>query len=438
MNSSNKKLAVLIDADNAPADCIEDLLEEIAKYGTATVKRIYGDWSHGLLQWKAALLPHAIIPVQQFAYTKGKNATDMALVIDAMDLLYSGNFDGFCLVSSDSDFTRLASRIRESGLAVYGFGEQKTPESFRKACDKFIYIEVFRPQKTNAPKTTNKTKTTNENKNQNNINNLTQLIKRAVKETADDFGWANLGPIGSHINKINPEFDSRLYGFSKLSELIKSLELFETRTDNNQLQIRQRKNEKNDTKPNPETNKQPENHAPTLEELSAQIEKIIQQNTLQQGEKAQWATLNAVGQQLKNEQPQLNLKTYGHNRLSSLIKAIKHFECEGNYVRIKPKTTVPSKINSKNESPNKSTDKQRSFSKLILLTQEIIVQHADSDGWAAAAKVAKQLEQDIDTIEQGFASGQDIIHAIYDEWIEKKKVGRGERLRINKPFKINN
>ena len=144
---ANKKLAVLIDADNAPADIIDRLLEEVAKYGIASVKRIYGDWSHGLSKWKAALLPHAIIPVQQFAYTKGKNATDMALVIDAMDLLYSGNFDGFCIVSSDSDFTRLASRLRESGLTVYGFGEKKTPEAFRKACDKFIYTEIFRPEK---------------------------------------------------------------------------------------------------------------------------------------------------------------------------------------------------------------------------------------------------------------------------------------------------
>lgn len=127
MSTSNKKLAVLIDADNAPADSIDEMLEEIAKYGIASVKRIYGDWSHGLSKWKAVLLPHAIIPVQQFAYTKGKNATDMALVIDAMDLLYSGNVDGFCIVSSDSDFTRLASRIRESGLTVYGFGEKKRP-----------------------------------------------------------------------------------------------------------------------------------------------------------------------------------------------------------------------------------------------------------------------------------------------------------------------
>ena len=223
---ANKKLAVLIDADNAPADIIDRLLEEIAKYGIASVKRIYGDWSHGLSKWKAALLPHAIIPVQQFAYTKGKNATDMALVIDAMDLLYSGNFDGFCIVSSDSDFTRLASRLRESGLTVYGFGEKKTPEAFRKACDKFIYTEIFRPEKQRQEKEKNSGKNTPAA-----APDALSLLKRAVRENADDLGWANLGPIGSYISKINPDFDSRLYGYGKLSDLIKSFDIFEHRTD---------------------------------------------------------------------------------------------------------------------------------------------------------------------------------------------------------------
>lgn len=233
---ANKKLAVLIDADNAPADIIDRLLEEVAKYGIASVKRIYGDWSHGLSKWKAALLPHAIIPVQQFAYTKGKNATDMALVIDAMDLLYSGNFDGFCIVSSDSDFTRLASRLRESGLTVYGFGEKKTPEAFRKACDKFIYTEIFRPEKQRQEKEKNSGKNTPAA-----APDALSLLKRAVRENADDLGWANLGPIGSYISKINPDFDSRLYGYGKLSDLIKSFDIFEHRTDNNQLQVRRRK-----------------------------------------------------------------------------------------------------------------------------------------------------------------------------------------------------
>ena len=196
---ANKKLAVLIDADNAPADIIDRLLEEIAKYGIASVKRIYGDWSHGLSKWKAALLPHAIIPVQQFAYTKGKNATDMALVIDAMDLLYSGNFDGFCIVSSDSDFTRLASRLRESGLTVYGFGEKKTPEAFRKACDKFIYTEIFRPEKQRQEKEKNSGKNTPAA-----APDALSLLKRAVRENADDLGWANLGPSAATSAKSTP------------------------------------------------------------------------------------------------------------------------------------------------------------------------------------------------------------------------------------------
>ncbi|EIG30317.1 NYN domain protein [Neisseria sicca VK64] len=237
---ANKKLAVLIDADNAPADIIDRLLEEVAKYGIASVKRIYGDWSHGLSKWKAALLPHAIIPVQQFAYTKGKNATDMALVIDAMDLLYSGNFDGFCIVSSDSDFTRLASRLRESGLTVYGFGEKKTPEAFRKACDKFIYTEIFHPEKQRQEKEKNSGKN-NPAAEESAAPDVLSLLKRAVRENADDLGWANLSLIGSYISKINPDFDSRLYGYGKLSDLIKSFDIFEHRTDNNQLQVRRRK-----------------------------------------------------------------------------------------------------------------------------------------------------------------------------------------------------
>jgi len=235
---ANKKLAVLIDADNAPADIIDRLLEEIAKYGIASVKRIYGDWSHGLSKWKAALLPHAIIPVQQFAYTKGKNATDMALVIDAMDLLYSGNFDGFCIVSSDSDFTRLASRLRESGLTVYGFGEKKTPEAFRKACDKFVYTEIFRPEKQRQEKEKNNGKNHPAAEESAAAPDAPPLLKRARRQNPDDPRRAHPRPIGSYISKINPDFDSRLYGYGKLSDLIKSFDIFEHRTDNNQLQVR--------------------------------------------------------------------------------------------------------------------------------------------------------------------------------------------------------
>jgi len=182
------RLAVLIDADNAQPSIIEGLLAEVAKYGTAHVKRAYGDWTGTSLRgWKDQLLAQSIQPIQQFAYTKGKNATDAAMVIDAMDLLYSGRFDGFCIVSSDSDFTRLAARIRESGLTVYGFGERKTPKPFVAACDKFIYIE-----------------------------NLTY----------DEDGWAALATVGNILTNQRPDFDSRTYGYAKLSDLIEATTLF--------------------------------------------------------------------------------------------------------------------------------------------------------------------------------------------------------------------
>jgi len=217
------KLAVLIDADNAQPSIIDGLLSEIANYGTANVKRIYGDWtSSGLKGWKDVLLNYSIQPIQQFAYTKGKNATDSAMIIDAMDLLYSENFNGFCIVSSDSDFTRLASRIRESGLTVYGFGEQKTPQAFVSACDKFIYTEVLRA-KTNESDAIKK-RSTNELKQD---TKLINLIRNAVEASSDESGWAHLGPVGSNIAKQAPDFDPRNYGYAKLGELVSATSLFE-------------------------------------------------------------------------------------------------------------------------------------------------------------------------------------------------------------------
>ncbi|MBB3225527.1 uncharacterized LabA/DUF88 family protein [Luteibacter sp. Sphag1AF] len=221
-----QKLAVLIDADNARPAIVEGLLAEIAKYGTAHVKRIYGDWTGSQLGgWKAALLRHSIQPIQQFAYTQGKNATDSAMIIDAMDLLFTERFDGFCIVSSDSDFTRLASRIRESGRIVYGFGEAKTPEPFRTACDKFIYTEVLvgdggegearAPRKRTAKELRSDTQ-------------LLNLLRNAIEGASDDTGWAHLGAMGSIISKQSPEFDARNYGYSKLSGLIHGIGLFET------------------------------------------------------------------------------------------------------------------------------------------------------------------------------------------------------------------
>ena len=226
-----KRLAVLIDADNAQASIIKNLLDEVAKYGVASVKRIYGNWTTPQHQgWKDVLLSNSIIPIQQFNYTVKKNATDSALIIDAMDLLHAGNLDGFCLVSSDSDFTRLASRIRESGLMVYGFGEEKTPKAFVDACDKFIYTEILRPTEpatehvgTATPVYRNATVFKDMKKDQ----KFLKLLKNSVEDSSDDQGWVELGLVGQNIQKKSPEFDSRNYGFKKFFDLIRSLDLFE-------------------------------------------------------------------------------------------------------------------------------------------------------------------------------------------------------------------
>lgn len=219
-----QKLAVLIDADNAQPSIVEGLLAEIAKYGTANVKRSYGDWTgSGLKGWKEVLLLHSIQPIQQFGYTRGKNATDSAMIIDAMDLLYTDKFDGFCIVSSDSDFTKLASRIRESGLVVYGFGEKKTPEAFVSACDKFIYTEVLLSKEEDGPSI--KRKSANELKQD---SKLVNLLRNAVEASSDDSGWAHLAPVGSNIAKQAPDFDPRNYGYKKLGELVAATKLFET------------------------------------------------------------------------------------------------------------------------------------------------------------------------------------------------------------------
>ena len=218
----NNKLAVLIDADNAQPSITENLLAEIAKYGTSHVKRIYGDWTLPQLRgWKEILLQHSIQPIQQFGYTKGKNSTDSALIIDAMDLLYSGRFDGFCLVSSDSDFTKLAARIRESGLSVYGFGERKTPEPFVAACDKFIYTEVLSSSDEKTRKSTNPITQLKQN------TKLVNLVRSAIEASSDESGWAHLAPVGSYMAKQSPEFDPRNYGFQKLGELVNAMKLFE-------------------------------------------------------------------------------------------------------------------------------------------------------------------------------------------------------------------
>jgi predicted nuclease of predicted toxin-antitoxin system len=221
------KLAVLIDGDNIPANHIKEMMEEIAKYGSPTIKRIYGDWTNPYVsKWKSILLENAITPVQQYAYTKGKNATDSAMIIDAMDILYSGKVNGFCLVSSDSDFTRLATRLREAGMMVIGLGEKKTPNPFIVACDKFIYIEILY-QESSDEEVTNNTK----GKQKTGIDNITKkdinLISSTISDLADDDGWAFLGDVGSLLQKKQPNFDSRNYGYSKLTPLFKSIKNFE-------------------------------------------------------------------------------------------------------------------------------------------------------------------------------------------------------------------
>lgn len=222
------KLAVLIDGDNIPSAYVKEMMEEIAKYGNPTIKRIYGDWTKPRLsKWKNILLENAITPIQQYGYTTGKNATDSAMIIDAMDILYSEKVNGFCLVSSDSDFTRLATRLREAGMQVFGIGEKKTPDSFIVACDKFIYIEILKYQSEGSESELTESKSSQKN----NIDKITpkviKLISSTISDLADDDGWAFLGDVGNLLQKKQPNFDSRNYGFQKLTPLINSINKFE-------------------------------------------------------------------------------------------------------------------------------------------------------------------------------------------------------------------
>lgn len=222
--NTNLNMAVLIDGDNIPSAYVKEMMEEIAKYGNPTIKRIYGDWTRpGLTKWKNVLLENAISPIQQYGYTTGKNATDSAMIIDAMDILYSGDVSGFCIVSSDSDFTRLATRLREAGMQVIGIGERKTPNPFIVACDKFIYIEILKKQ------TDKKAESKEEGEAE--FDKITKkeisLIYTTIRDLSDDDGWAFLGDVGSLLQKKRPNFDARNYGFDKLTPLIKSIDRFE-------------------------------------------------------------------------------------------------------------------------------------------------------------------------------------------------------------------
>lgn len=237
-NISDLKLAVLIDADNVPYHNVKAMLEEIAKYGIPTTKRIYGDWTRNTTSgWKGVLLENAITPIQQYSYTSGKNSTDSAMIIDAMDILYSGKVNGFCIVSSDSDFTRLAIRLRESGMKVIGIGEKKTPNPFIVACDKFIYLEILNPvEEETEPEAEKPGKPASQRKSLHKVDQETiKLISASITDIADEDGWAFLGDVGNLINKKKPEFDPRNYGFIKLTPLLKALnknfEIDERKTD---------------------------------------------------------------------------------------------------------------------------------------------------------------------------------------------------------------
>ncbi|MDQ7917608.1 NYN domain-containing protein [Mesonia sp. MT50] len=228
-------LAVLIDGDNITSAYVKEMMEEIAKYGNPTIKRIYGDWTQPHLnKWKKVLLENAINPIQQYGYTQGKNATDSAMIIDAMDILYGDRVDGFCLVSSDSDFTRLATRLREAGKHVIGIGEKKTPEPFIVACDRFIYIEILK----NKSKQASASKDSKEKSTKNDVDKITpkviELIASTIADVTDEDGWAFLGDVGSLLQKKQPNFDSRNYGFHKLTPMINSIDQFEIESRDNQ------------------------------------------------------------------------------------------------------------------------------------------------------------------------------------------------------------
>lgn len=229
-------LAVLIDGDNIPSAYIKEMMEEIAKYGNPTIKRIYGDWTKPhLVKWKNVLLENAINPIQQYGYTQGKNATDSAMIIDAMDILYSDKVDGFCLVSSDSDFTRLATRLREAGKNVIGIGEKKTPEPFIVACDRFIYIEILKNSDKDSDQSSDKGGKSSKKKNVDKITpKVVRLISQTISDVADEDGWAFLGDVGSLLQKKQPNFDSRNYGFQKLTPMIHSIDKFEIESRTNQ------------------------------------------------------------------------------------------------------------------------------------------------------------------------------------------------------------
>lgn len=364
MADPTSKLAVLIDADNALHKTIGLVLQEIAKYGKPVVKRVYGDWSseinengklvNRLFVWREVSLSYAITPVQQFAYTKGKDATDMMLIINAMDLLHDNHLDGFCIISSDSDFTPLASRIRESGLAVYGFGEKKTPKAFINACDKFIYIENLTDSNSenrleesiddkediqnllsetnfgsnlviesdmkestiinldNRPTANQLKPITNSNHEVKVDDQTLQLIYKGIKEIADDDGFANLSTLGSYLSTVKPDFDTRNYGRATLSKLLQALDLFEIEQRDSQKFVRKKAS-----------------FSKFLKILQDVIEKSFSKN--------EWIFLNPLAVEIRKHNPHFDVKTYGCKTIIQALLMIqsKNFEFNEHRTQIK-------------------------------------------------------------------------------------------------------
>lgn len=295
MENNSKKLAVLIDADNASLTSISVVLEEVAKYGIASVKRIYGDWSNPALKgWYEVSLKFGMTPIQQYAYTVAKNATDIAMVIDAMELLYTGTFDGFCIISSDSDFTPLALKIREKGLFVHGFGKSSTPISFVSACDRFIDVKNLV-----VGEATDLKDNVSEQVIQGQISidkDILALILKTIRDKADENGWANLLTVHQYISVVKPDFDSRNYKRAKFSGLIKSLELFEIKEVKSQLLVRKR--------------------------TFKIIIKLTQEALKTISNKNNWVEMKNVVDVIKKLEPNLNIETYGFDSLEEAIRSI--------------------------------------------------------------------------------------------------------------------
>ena len=295
MESQSKKLAVLIDADNASIASISFILEEIAKFGIASVKRVYGDWSNPALKgWYEVCLKYGMTPIHQYAYTVSKNATDIALVIDAMELLHTSTFDGFCIVSSDSDFTPLALKIREKGLFVHGFGKSTTPISFVSGCDKFIDVKNLVVGETADLK-----ESANDQVKQGQITidkDVLSLILKTIRDKADEQGWANLLTVQQYIGVVKPDFDSRNYGRAKFSGLIKSLELFDIKEVKSQLLVRKR------------------NFKVIIKLTQEALKKSSIENT--------WVNLPVVVDQIKSLEPTLDIQAYGYESIETAIKSI--------------------------------------------------------------------------------------------------------------------